>query len=1593
MTNTKSFEQVLDYLREISTSESDKGTRFENLVKKYFEIALPYAEEFEYVWTWNEFPENGGRHDTGIDLVAKKRGTGEYCAIQCKFYAKEYTVQKKDIDSFFNEVGKELYTSGIIVTTTDKWSSNASAALESRDKQIQRLRFNDLRNSAVDWSNFITDNANSMTVKEPRTLLPHQKDAFDDVINGFEHAERGKMIMACGTGKTFTSLKIAEEISKQKEGNSVILYLVPSISLLSQTLKEWNTHTTTRFRTYAVCSDKKVSKASEDINSHDIGFPATTDVNKIVENFDIFKNENEMTVIFSTYQSIEVIREAQEKGLPTLDLIIADEAHRTTGVTLAEGEESHFVKVHDNNYIKSNRRLYQTATPKVFGDKTKNKADKKDAVLTSMDDVSLFGKEFHNLGFGEAVERGLLTDYKVMVLVTDQDYVDVALANEINSGSTNLNSKDFAKIVGTWNGLSKRKSHSNEVEGNPMRKGVAFTSKIQTSKHLAKIFQDVVDTYSETSDISSGVSVEIDHVDGTMNTLERSNLLDWLGEEPEDNNTCRILSNARCLTEGVDVPDLDSVIFFNPRNSVIDIIQAVGRVMRKAEDKNYGYVILPININKGNDIETELNNNEEYKVVWQVLQALRSHDERFNAMINQMDLNMDKPSNIEIIGHSGETSDENEGTTKDDEDTSGEINEQIKMTFPDLEELQDAIYAQIVDKVGDKKYWENWSSDVAEIAHRHFDRIKLLLRDKNGKPYHAFQKFLADLRNNLNSSIQENEAIEMLSQHLITKPVFEALFDKDSFVYNNPVSKAMEEVLSLLEEENLEKETQSLDKFYESVKTRASKIDNLEGKQKVIIELYDKFFGTAFKKTTERLGIVYTPVEIVDFIIKNVNDILKQEFNLSYNDNGVHVLDPFAGTGTFAVRLLQSKLITNENLLYKYTNEIHSNEIVLLAYYIATINIEETFYDIYEKEYYPYEGMVLTDTFQLNEERDTFTSEIFGENNERAKKQNENPVVAIIGNPPYSARQRSANDNNANVEYEKLDNDIRDTYGKKSTSKTVKDLYDSYVRAIRWSSDRIKDNGIISFVTNGSFIDKNSLDGLRISLTDEFSKIYVMDLKGAIRGKSRQDILKEGGNVFDIQTGVAIVTLIKNSSNNSPCELYYYDIGENLSKEDKLNKVNSFQSIDDIKWRRINYNAEGDWVNQRNPEFNDFIEIGSKKKGIQNKIFSTYSLGLNTNRDAWVYNFSQNKLLSNVKRTIEVYNQEVDRYKFACEGLAKSEYPKVEDFVTTDRKKISWSSSLYPKVSRGIKVNLNQDSVMKLSYRPFTKQWVYYDKILNHRPGNWDKIFPTDSHENVVISLSGVGSRKPFAALVTDCITDVNSLSPTQSFPLYYYEKADSENANSLFDEENDFNGYKRFNTITDWSLSKFQTAYNDKTISKNDIFWYVYGILNSSEYKSNYMHDLKKMLPRIPLVNDFWGFSESGRQLGDLHLNYENLAPYPLDEVHKREGGGSNFAVKKMQFGKDSNKRQDKSVIHYNDEIVLTGVPIEAYEYDVNGRSPIEWIIDQYRIKTDKPSGIINDPNDYSENPRYIIDLLKSLITLSLKSKQIVEEMPPLKN
>ena len=1560
------FDNLVHQINGLAETQRDRGTYFEYLARAYFQNEPTYQNEFKNVWMLADVPEEFGipKVDLGVDLVAEKY-TGELVAIQAKFY--NHSIQKSNIDSFLGELGKDYYESGIIVASTDKWGKNAEKALADRSDVI-RIGLSDLRNSQIDWSKFSFESPEVVTVKAKKKLRYYQESAIQSALNHFRENDRGQLIMAPGTGKTFTSLKIAEAMAREASKEQyTILYLVPSIQLLTQTLRGWNNDTEMTMSSMAVTSDRNASRGSvkQDesniaIKASDIGYPATTSSKKVVENYLelMTRPKKELLVVFGTYQSIEVLGKAQKEGFPEFDLIIADEAHRTTGAKALGDEASAFTKVHSNLNVKGIKRLYQTATPKLYGTDAKKKAEENSIVISSMDDESLYGSVFYRLGFGDAISHDILTDYKLMVLAVDETVVQKDMQKSLADSENGLNIDDVGRIIGVWNGMIKRESFADKVSGEPMKRAIAFSRTIEDSKRLSQQFENVVNDYLNSDE---GYSVNVRHVDGSMNALEKNEALDWLASDDVPEDSARILSNVRFLTEGIDVPNLDAIIFLSPRKSQVDIVQAVGRIIRKFEGKDYGYIILPIVVPEGATPESILDNNKTYDVIWQVLNALRSVDERFEATINKLELNKQKPKNIQVIGVGAAPDDPNfnDGFVKEPT-----VAYQTELEL-DWEAVEGAIYGKIVQKVGDRRYLEDWSKDVADIARRHIQGIEFIL-EQNPDSKSAFEKFLQSLQHNINESIDQSQAIEMLAQHLITLPIFDALFGEYSFVKNNPVSSAMEQIVEELSQFGFEKEQKELQPFYDSVRLRAEGIDNAQAKQKIIITLYDKFFSTGFKSTTERLGIVFTPVEVVDFIVKSVDVVLRKHFGKTLSSENVHILDPFTGTGTFITRtlhylksLMESGEITFDDILRNYTQELHANEIVLLSYYIAAINIEAVFDEINGDEpYTPFEGIVLTDTFESTETEDTLDDSFFGTNDKRLKRQQEKPITAIIGNPPYSIGQNSENDNNQNISYPKLDKRLSDTYVKTSNSVTSKGLYDSYVKAFRWASDRLENKGVIGFVTNGSYLNTNSADGLRATLYEEFNHLYIFNLRGDQRTVGEQS-RREGGKIFGSgsRTPVAISILVKDGSNSH--QLHYHDIGDYLSRKEKLNIISKYGDVSKIAWKNIIPDGNFDWLNQRDPNYQKYSSL----VGDCGSVFISNSLGINTNRDIWVTGFNKNKLSNKVKTLIENYNNEVKKVS----DLPSDER---ENSLTINEAIVKWTSELKRQALKGVRHIYHSQEVPYL-YRPFTKKWLYYDKDFVHRVGKYYKKF---GDRNLVITTSGRGSTKDFSVLVCDTIPDMNSMSAGSQGFMRFDNEVDET---SLFQNNDNMN-----------------QEFADKLgLNLDDTFAYVYGLLNSKEYQEKYANDLKKDLARIPIVKNTDRYVEVGKALMDLHLNYEEVPVY--DGVEITPLINPSYKVTKMRFAKkrDENGKSvnDLSTIIFNSDITISNIPEKAYEYVVNGRSAIEWIIDQYQVKTDKKSGITDDPNDYSEDEKYIFNLLLRIINVSVQTVDLINSLPKL--
>ena len=1616
--------RLLNWARASRLNTREQGDYLEHLTKFYLTRDPAQQSVYTDVYLWKEWAEKNDlpKNDYGIDLVAVQQD-GTHTAVQCKFFDPDHSVQKKDVDSFLAASGAAEFERRLYVTTAEHFSKQVQQTFANQDKEVRTLTAREMSRSGIEWGKLNPDffwNSSGATykyekkpapLKIKKTPRPHQATAVQEALNGLSKHDRGKLVMACGTGKTYTALHLAESYACATNPGKItrVLFLVPSLALMSQTVREWSQDATLPLSSYAVCSDVKVGTRKdtdgEDIPRTDLVIPSTTEGAKLVSEekrrLELHGEDERLVVVFATYHSIQAVHDAQKAGFKDFDLIICDEAHRTTGVTLNGEDSSNFVKVHDNDFIRGAKRVYMTATPRIFREDVKNKASEANAVLVSMDDETTYGPVFYRIGFGEAVESGLLTDYKVLVLNVAEDQVAQHFQSFLADENQELKLDDVAKLVGCWNGLAKRQAGALSVsfahDPQPMRRAVAFNRSIKDSRKIANQFEKLVSDHLvdlNNDDTTDDLRVDASHIDGGFNAAEREKELEWLSGENDTQDgqpVCRILSNARCLTEGVDIPNLDAVLFLNPRNSVVDVIQAVGRVMRKAEGKKYGYIILPVAVPGGIKPSEALNDNKRYKVVWQVLQALRSHDERLDRDINQMQYSDKMPENIIIDGIDlSPQSAEHEDSIGTEEQSEKSIQGVFPLVF-NGRKWKDAIHAKLVQKVGNRMYWDDWSDSIAEIANKYIALIRAQIDPELGDSPAAneFKRFVQGLRANLNPAVSEQQAVEMLAQHLVTKPVFDALFENHEFTAENPISQAMQAMVECFNQNAaFERERETLSSAYASIQMRASGLKSATAKQNLIKDLYDKFFKKAFPTMAEKLGIVFTPTEVVDYILRSADSALRAEFGRTLSDEGVSILEPFVGTGTFITRLLQLGLIRPQDLERKFKREIFANEMVLLSYYIAAINIETTFADVAKDAnldlgYVPFEGMVLTDTFPLSESAHQVDIPGLENNSERAKRELEQPIQVIVMNPPYSAGQTSANNNNPNEKYPNLEARITETYSRNSSASSTKNMNDSYVRAIRWASDRISDNdrgeGVIAFVSNGGFIDDNAADGLRKSLMHEFSKIYIYNLRGNARTSGEQR-RKEKDNIFGegTRTPVAIAVLVKKAGHVGEAELYYRDIGDYFSREEKLHILDDERSIEGTSWNSIVPDKAGDWINQRDVRYEKYQSMGdksSKGKNTTNSIFILYGLGLGTNRDAWCYNFSRKECLKNIYQFVGEYNTQLE--------TGNKYY---------DESKISWSSSLESLYKQGKDIDFSESNLYVGIYRPFSKCHVYFSKGVNHRVNQLPKMFPYAGAENLAIGTTGRGSTKGFSTLIVDMLPDLELVSKAQWFSYYTYEKNESEDLFSSLDDG--YNGYKRRENITDATLAAYREFYRDQAITKWDIFYYIYALLHHPEYRAKYASNLAKELPRVPKAQGFRKYMDIGRELADLHLNYESVDPYPLIEKSSQSEPEmindlyGYYAVETMKY----QPKKDSSKLIYNSHLTLEGIPAEALDYQVNGKSALEWVVERYCVKTDKKSQITNNANDYSRevgNPRYIIDLVKRIVTVSLRTNELVSQLP----
>jgi len=1519
-------------------STTEKGRQLEVATKLFLE-----RQGFT-VYFWQEWASQRGLslQDTGIDLVAEK--DGEVYAVQCKNWSKK--VSWRDVGTFVGSLLlKDLnFKGGFLVATSI--TDEVERKRRELEKEIIPVLVEEL-SEYLDQAKALLEG--KPLIKEKKQLRPYQQQAVKSVLEGFQSRDRGKLIMPPGTGKTLVALRIAESFGEGK----LILFLCPSIALLDQSIKAWFRDSELPIHAYAVVSDRGVGRDDE-LNSRSLlSFPATTSAEELLRAFRL--EEDKLNVIFATYQSLDVIKDAQQKGLPEFDLIICDEAHRTAGVS--KREETNFKLVHSNEHIKGKKRLYMTATPKVFDveKEEKERIEEENLVkIFDMSDEEVFGPTFFEYSFRRAIEEGYLSPYRIVVMTVDKKEVQEKLYEYLMSQDS-LSIDDTTKLVGLGK-LIKGEVHNED--GTPLnlsiKRGIVFVNRVSKSKQVAEDFEAVFREYFGTQS-----PADIQHIDGNMSVFEKRRRIGWLREGGEKSHT---LTNAKVLTEGIDVPALDFVAFFDPKESVVDIIQALGRVVRKAQNKEFGLVFIPLVLSTDRENIDEQIERTSYKTLWQVLNAVASLDSAFQSQIRV------------ILIEDGNRTREID-PNRDNVIVLDRGNTQTSLFEPIRKYLSTKIVRSF--RLG-AIFLKDWAQETAKTARDLKDHVQIALkRDPTFRQ--KFEELRRALTTLLNESISDQDAINLIVQYILTKPIFDAVFE-----HKSQVDEILDSIFEYFKH-FLQNNIRELDKFYEQVQAKASGLRNEEERQEFLRHLYTNFFSVAFKETTDEVGIAYTPVPLVSFIVKFVNWLTQKHFGKSLDDEGVVILEPFAGMGTFisiAIENMDPQKL-EEKLQRK---EIWANEILLLPYMAMVKNIEST---IARKtgKHLPFETALWTDSFSLMEklyekQAPKLPMIIPEKFKELIDAQLKAKVNVIISNPPWRAGRENENVGRRNVEYRNLRMRIGQTYAKYAKqlgTTSVNKLYDTYIQALRMAGDRIEE-GVIGFVLNNGWLHGLSGRGVRKALSEEFAEVYVYDLKGDAT-KSGEEWKRQGDKIFDNQSraGVCLLFLVKKKDKKGLAKIYYEAVRDYATKEEKFAELREWEDKpDQIPWQEITPNKSHDWIDQGEEEFENFVKLGDKRNKHDITVFDEYSSGLATNRDPYAYNFSKAGLKEHMGRLIDTFNEHLER-------VQKEEITKknVEEKLDKDQRKIKWDDSLKKELFRlrGHQ-RFKDESVVSAFYRPFVPMWVYFDKVFNAGTYLLPSIFPTPDAENLAIVVSGVGKGRVFDAFITTKIVD-RSFHTTSVFlfPLYIYTEVKTLYGTVSQKQDN----------IPDQALKLFQKALNDLSITKEDIFYYVFGMLSTPSYVERFRENLSKELPRVPILDSFWEISKLGRELAGLQLAYqryvwavvmkeekEDLPEYSDLTVVADENALKEY-VERVRLDKENRE------ILINGRVKVQGIPEFAFECRVGNYPPIRWVSEYLVREEDKDTGIVWDPMLRVEE---FVDIVKKLIAFSGRCLEIKQQM-----
>lgn len=1356
-----------------------KGREFEHALKQ----ALTKhpgdwgKARFSDVWLWNQWPglEDYGytRQDKGIDLVARLTDNydGGLVAIQAKYGSS--TVSTTDVNNFLAYSGNDYFAERILVVN-QSISKNGEDNIERAKPRCRILRLNEIDSWVDDWREYIPNRIDDIEINIARhELRPYQEDALHAIRQNFVEKSRGKLILPCGTGKSFVALKAAEENAGL---GKTVLYLVPSISLMGQTMREWSRQRSIEHQYIGICSDvttgKSIVKDPENYVAGQLAeltMPVTTDAAKITSKLAEHVPHNAMRVIFSTYHSSSKIMDALQT--PSLagfefDFVLCDEAHRTTGIeaesTKEDGRARTFQIIHNDERIRGKKRLYMTATPRVFAENIRKRMAEQafDGQAYSMDDEETYGPEVYRMSFADAIYGNWLSDYRVVVIgVSEDDYLQRAEDNPIRFEDGKLvDPETVVRLAGCWDALatpeSKEISPQRDLGAldddlHHARTAIAFSSRIRESKLARDLWTQVAEWHKGTSQKASEEYLRIDvaHVDANTPASERSKLIEELRVADKRNHAyCRVLSNVGVLSEGVDVPALDAVVFLQSRSSPVDVTQAVGRVMRKAEGKEFGYVVIPVVVPQFHSRATEdsvenLLEASDFKPVWDVVRALRSHDERIDHMLEAgtMPIQLRIPPNRQIS-----------------DDRPDPLVEQPELALVQaLNELNDRFSSLMLEVCGDRHMYPNWGKDAGKVCKQIELRLHALI-DHHSKVAEDFDDFHTAIHETVSRDVSQDQAIRMVAQHLVTVPVFDELFGDSHFADRNPITQSFAVIVESLEKvgADFSRERLPLNRGYHVMNQAFRGAQDPSKRLDVIREIFDGFFRQAMPDEVKTMGIAYTPIELVDFVIKFVDKLYRLECGRGLTDKDVHILDPFAGTGSFLTHLLEctddkgNDIIRDDDLNFKYAKELHANELVLLAYYIAALKIEETKHQRSMSSagssnaklfpYEPFDHIVLTDTFHLLDSAQEL-SDLFGDfeyNTLRAMDQLKVPIHVILGNPPWSSGKDDASEQITNLQYPEITGRVIDTYGRahdevSSRRKGGNAGGNLYVKAFRWATDRIIQNdddapAIVAFVTPNSLTDGTSLAGMRKVLRDEFTDIYVVNLRGNAY-KAGDESKKEGEKIFGAasRNGVQITFLVRNPRKNleTPANLHYAMVPQYSTLKQKFEWLEEISGPQSELFESVPVTPTHDWIDLQDPEFHKLFPVcKSSDKDEERAVVNFDCAGVKTNCDTYVYAFSLNELQNKVQVLIHEFNE--CRRKYEESGRSEALLTRMTSADSIQR--IKWTDTLKNSLRRGKSLQFDPRKIREVLYRPFTKCFLYVDFDILSAGKSAVEAFPID---------------------------------------------------------------------------------------------------------------------------------------------------------------------------------------------------------------------------------------------------------------------------